>query len=317
MNEVYMVEISAGLVKELREKTGAGMMDCKSALLEAGNMEGAVKILREKGLARAAKKTARVAAEGLVAIATDSSSAAMVELNCETDFVSRNDEFKKLVNDLAKTALSFDASRCDDNANIDGSMLMKSAMPSGQSVESVITDKVATIGEKIDLRRFAVLKGGDVYGSYIHQGGSIGVLVECKLNDKKYQTLAEVEQAARDVAMHIAAATPSFIAASDIPESWIRSERAIFKVQVLASGKPENMVDKIIDGKMTKHKKDFCLLDQPFVKNPELSVAEMLDELKKKTSAALTITKMIRFKVGEGIEKTEDNFAEEVKKMTA
>lgn len=311
-----MAEVTAALVKELRERTGAGMMDCKNALAQASDMEGAIKILREKGLARAAKKTSRVAAEGLIAFAEGAGKASLVELNCETDFVSRNDDFKKLIDELAKTALSFTGS-VGDPTNIEGSMLKDSKMPSGQSVESVITDKVATIGEKIDLRRFALLSGGDVYGSYIHGGGSIGVLVECKLNDSKLAGKDEVIQAARDVAMHIAASSPSFISESEIPESWITSERAIFRTQVLASGKPENMVDKIIEGKMSKHKKDYCLLDQPFVKNPDLNVQGMLNELKAKTGAQVTISRMVRFKVGEGIEKQEDNFAEEVKKMTA
>lgn len=312
-----MAEVSASLVKELREKTGAGMMDCKSALAQAGDMEGAIKILREKGLARAAKKTSRVAAEGLIAIATANGKAALVEVNSETDFVARNDDFKKLTDDLAKTALTYTGAIADPT-NIEGALLKDSKMPSGQTVESVITDKVATIGEKIDLRRFALLSSGDIYGAYIHGAGSIGVLIEGKLNDKKWASNEDVQQAARDIAMHIAASSPSFIAESDIPQSWIESERAIFRTQVLASGKPENMVDKIVDGKMAKHKKDFCLLDQPFVKNPDLSVQGMLNELKTKTGGAeLSVTRMVRFKVGEGIEKQEDNFAEEVKKMTA
>ncbi len=312
-----MAEVSASLVKELREKTGAGMMDCKSALAQAADMEGAIKILREKGLARAAKKTSRVAAEGLIAIAQGGGKAAMVEVNCETDFVSRNDDFKKLSDDLAKTALSYGGS-ITDPTDIEGSALNECKMPSGQTVQAVVTEKVATIGEKIDVRRFALLSGGDVYGSYIHGAGSIGVLVEGKLNDKKWANNEDVMQAARDIAMHVAASSPSFISETEIPESWINSERAIFKTQVLASGKPENMVDKIVDGKMSKHKKDFCLLDQPFVKNPDLSVAGMLKELTTKTGGAvLSIERMVRFKVGEGIEKQADNFAEEVKKMTA
>lgn len=312
-----MAEISASMVKELREKTGAGMMDCKSALAEAGTMDGAIKILREKGLARAAKKTSRVAAEGLISIAINGPKASIVELNCETDFVARNDDFKKLVEDLAKTALTFNEKNVANPCEIEGSQLGNSAMPSGGTVESVITEKIATIGEKIDLRRFAVLSGGDLYGAYLHGAGSIGVLTECTLNDKKFANNEEVVAAARDIAMQIAAATPSFIHEAEIPQSWIDAERDIFKKQVVASGKPENMVDKIVDGKMAKHKKDFCLLDQPFVKNPDLNVQQMLNELKKTTGAEVKINKMVRFKVGEGIEKKEDNFAEEVKKMTA
>lgn len=312
-----MTQITASMVKELREKTGAGMMDCKSALADAGDMEGAIKILREKGLARAAKKTSRVAAEGLVATYVDGAKASMVELNCETDFVARNDDFKNLLDVLVKTAHGLDAKAFANDANVPGEELTKHKATSGQTVSDLITEKVATIGEKIDLRRFAVLSGGDIYGAYVHGAGSIGVLVEGKLNDKALAKNPEVEQAARDIAMHVAASSPSFIQESDIPESWIKSEREIFKAQVLASGKPENMVDKIVDGKMAKHKKDFCLLDQPFVKNPDQSIQQMLDGLKKATGAELKINKLARFKVGEGIEKQEDNLAEEVKKMTA
>lgn len=312
-----MSEISASMVRELREKTGAGMMDCKSALSKAGTIEDAIKLLREKGLAQAAKKVSRVAAEGLVGIRVASGKASMVELNCETDFVARNDDFKKLLDDLAQVALSFDTSRVADQANIDGAMLNDSVMSNGQTVVASITEKVATIGEKISLRRFAVLNNGDLYGSYVHSGGSIGVVIEYKLNDKKFAQNEEVAQTARDIAMHTAAASPSFIREQEIPESWVESEKAIFRAQVLASGKPENMVDKIIEGKMSKHKKDYCLLDQPFVKNPDLSIQKVLDELKKTTGAEMSISRMVRFKVGEGIEKKEDNFLEEVKKMTA
>lgn len=312
-----MSEITASMVRELREKTGAGMMDCKSALSSAGTMEGAIKFLRERGLAQAAKKTSRIAAEGLIAIKVAQDKASMVELNCETDFVSRNDDFKKLVDNIAGVALNFDASRSEDSANIDGAMLNDSKMPSGQTVLSEVTEKVATIGEKIALRRFAVLNQGDVYGSYIHGAGSIGVLIEFKLNDKKFAQNEQVAQTARDIAMHAAASAPSFIREQEIPQSWVDGEKAIFRAQVLASGKPENMVDKIIEGKMSKHKKDYCLLEQPFVKNPDLSVQKVLDELKKATQAELSVNRMVRFKVGEGMEKKEDNFAEEVKKMTA
>lgn len=310
-----MTQITAAMVKELREKTGAGMMDCKNALANAGDMEGAVKLLREKGLARAAKKTDRVAAEGLIAISTGDNSASMVEVNCETDFVARNDDFKNLVSELAKAANSFDTNEVDNTLNIDGEKLNEKALASGSTVASTITDKIATIGEKIALRRFAVLNG-DLYGSYLHGAGSIGVVVSFNLNDKSLKGNEDVMQAARDVAMHTAASNPSFIKESDIPASWIKHEREIFMAQVLEMGKPESMAEKIVDGKMNKHKKDFCLLDQPFVKNPDQTVKAMLDELQKNTGAVLEVAQVCRFKVGEGIEKKEDNFADEVKKMT-
>lgn len=312
-----MTQISASMVKELREKTGAGMMDCKSALTSAGNdMDGAIKILREKGLAKAAKKTSRVAAEGLVGIYVNGPKAALIELNCETDFVSRNDDFKKLVEDMAKTAWGYAPKAGQNASEIDGSELNQASTPSGETVENLINEKIAVIGEKIALRRFALLSGADVYGAYIHGAGSIGVLVAGKLNDAALAKKSEVEQAMRDIAMHIAAASPTFIKESEIPGNWIKSEREIFTTQVLASGKPAEMVEKIVDGKMAKHKKDFCLLDQPFVKNPDLTVQGMLNELAKNTGAKIDVLTMVRFKVGEGIEKQSDNLADEVRKMT-
>lgn len=309
-----MAEISASLVKELREKTGAGMMDCKSALAQAKDMDDAIRILREKGLASAAKKTSRVASEGLIGISSSHNRISMIELNCETDFVSRNEDFKSLCMELCNLALSVDTKGLD-NTNIEGVKLYSLSMPSGKKVEDVINEKIATIGEKINLRRFSVLSEGDLYGSYIHGAGSIGVLVECKLNDKKYQNDPKVMACAKDLSMHIAAANPMFISEADIDEAWLESERSIFKAQVI--DKPAHMIDKIVDGKLSKHKKEFCLLEQAFVKNPDITVKSMLDELAKETGAKINIIKMVRFKVGEGIEKREDNFAEEVKKMTA
>jgi len=170
-----MTQISASMVKELREKTGAGMMDCKNALEQAGNMEGAIKVLREKGLAKAAKKSSRIASEGLISISVNNEKACMIELNCETDFVARNDDFKKLANDLVVLGLDFDASNITDPTQIDGSLT---------NTESLILEKIAQIGEKISFRRFAKFSHGDVYGSYLHTSGNIGVLVECQLNDK-------------------------------------------------------------------------------------------------------------------------------------
>ena len=312
-----MTQISASMVKELREKTGAGMMDCKSALTSSNNdMEGAIKILREKGLAKAAKKTSRVAAEGLVGIYAQGPKAAIIELNCETDFVARNEDFKKLVDEIAQIAWNFEPKAGQNTNEIDGSELNQAVTASGQSVESLLNDKVAVIGEKIALRRFAILTNADVYGAYIHGGGSIGVLVAAKLSDPSLAKNSQVEQAARDIAMHVAAASPMFVRESDIPADWIKNEREIFISQVEASGKPKDMIEKIVDGKMAKHKKDYCLLDQPFVKNPDQSVQGMLNDLAKNSGAKLEVVNVIRFKVGEGIEKQADNLADEVRKMT-
>lgn len=310
-----MTQVSASMVKELREKTGAGLMDCKSALAQAGDMDGAIKILREKGLAKAAKKTSRSACEGLVFIKTQGKKASMVELNCETDFVARNEDFKKLLEELANIALSYNPSSSEDKGQIEGQKLDGFKTSLGNTVAELISEKVATIGEKISLRRFACLDSGDVYGCYLHGDGNIGVVVEAKLNDPSLANKEQVLSAARDVAMHVAAFNPAFIRSSEIAADWLKAEREIFNAQVLSEGKPANMVEKIVDGKMSKHIKEHCLLDQPFVKNPDISVQKMLDEVKASTNAELSITKIVRFKVGEGMEKKEDNFADEVSKM--
>lgn len=309
-----MSEISASLVKELREKTGAGMMDCKKALSEAGDLEGAIKFLRERGLAQAAKKTGRVAAEGVVAIESLDGMAGMVELNSETDFVARNEDFQKLASDLAKTALKFAK---NGGGVFDGEAMQKEAFVGGGTVEAVIIDKIATIGEKISCRRFAALSGGDLYGTYIHGTGSIGVIVELELGDKNASQKPDMVSAARDVAMHVAASNPMFIREEEVDQTWANNERTIFKTQMLAQGKPESMVDKIVEGKMKKHMQDNCLLDQPFVKNPDINVRQMLDTAGKNVGTSINVKRMVRFKVGEGIEKKEDNFADEVKKMMA
>jgi elongation factor Ts len=310
-----MTEISASMVKELREKTGAGMMDCKTALSQTGSMDGAIKFLREKGLAKAAKKTDRVAAEGVIALQVEGGRATMVELNSETDFVARNQDFLNLATNLAKTAMKFATA---DAGIFEGSALdNETLVGASSSVASTIVEKIATIGEKITLRRFAALTGGAIYGSYLHSNASIGVLVECGLNDAKHLNAPEVAQAAKDVAMHVAASNPPFIREQEIDKDWVEGERNIFKTQLIAQGKPENMVDKILEGKMKKHMADHCLLGQPFVKNPDVTVQQMLDEVKAKTGAEILVKRMVRFKVGEGLAKKEDNFAEEVAKMTA
>lgn len=312
-----MTQVSASLVKDLREKTGAGMMDCKNALAAAGDFDGAVKLLREKGLAKAAKKVSRVAAEGLIGIKIAGAEAVLVEVNCETDFVARNEDFKALVEDLAEAALKYQILPTQDKANLDGALLNDLTLPSGEKIESAINEKIATIGEKIAIRRFAKLSGGSLYGEYLHGQGSLGVLVQINLDKSEGASIPQIKQLARDLAMHVAASSPSFIEFKDIPESFRQSEREIFEKQVLAEGKPANMVDKIVDGKIAKHLKEQCLLEQPFVKNPDQTITELLNEAKANTGITATVSRMVRFKVGEGIDKAKDDFAEEVKKMTA
>lgn len=277
------MQITAEMVRDLREKTGAGMMDCKKALMEAGNIDAAVVYLREKGLAAAAKKSGRVASEGLVAVVVEGQKAAIIEVNCETDFVAKTPEFLGLVYDLAIRSLR--------------------TLDLISETQVLIHEKIATIGEKISIRRYEVLEGGDLYGLYVHGGGSIGALVELKGASKAHQDLA------KDLAMHVAASAPLFLNRSSVDAKVLEVERNILKNQVLEQGKPGNMVDRIVDGKIEKYFSEVCLLEQKFVKNPDVSVSQLLKD------ANVTLSRFVRYKVGEGIEKKADDFAQEVAKM--
>ena len=296
--------VTAQMVKELREMTGAGMMDCKKALVEAdADMDKAVEILREKGLSKAAKKAGRVAAMGLVktAFAEDGKAAAIIEVNSETDFVAKNEEFVDFVDTLAKMALENDA------ADMDAFM----ALPYGGegTVQEVLTNKIATIGENLSIRRFEKLaEPGVVYTGYIHGGGSIGVIVGLKTE----ASAAEIETVGKDVAMQVASMNPKFLDESQVDPAWLESEKEIARQQLLNEGKPEKMLDKIIPGKVKAIYKEVCLVDQKFVKNGDLSVKQYVDSVAKEIGKEMEIASMIRYEVGEGIEKKEENFAEEV-----
>ena len=222
------MQITTEMVRDLREKTGAGMMDCKKALTETGDMDAAVTYLREKGLAAAAKKSGRVASEGLVGVVIEGPKAGIIEVNCETDFVARNPDFQALVYDLAMRSLN--------TPNLEEA-----------DTQALINEKIATIGEKIAIRRHVVLEGGDLYGAYVHGGGSIGTLVELKGASKAHQDLA------KDLAMHVAASAPLFLSRLEVDAKIQEAERSILKNQVLEQGKPANMVDRIVDGKMEKY----------------------------------------------------------------
>jgi elongation factor Ts len=280
--------ISAKLVKELREKTGAGMMDCKKALdATNGNIEEAFDWLREKGIAKAAKKADRIAAEGLSAFVIDGNKAALVEVNSETDFVAKNAEFQELVNNVAKTIVT------NEPADLDSAL----------KIELDGKDLATAIAEKLSLRRFVVMTKADneVFGAYSHMGGKITALVKIADSD---------EGKARDVAMHVAASAPQFIDRSAIPAEHIAKETEVLKKQALeenaksAKPKPENIVEKMIAGRLNKELKAICLVDQEFVKNPDLTVAQFLGNGK--------IVEMARFMVGEGMEHKEEDFAAEV-----
>lgn len=296
--------VTAQMVKELREMTGAGMMDCKKVLVETdGDMDKAVELLREKGLAKAAKKAGRVAAMGLVktAFAADGKAAAIVEVNSETDFVAKNEDFVNFVETLAQMALENDA------ADMDAFM----ALPYGDegTVQDVLTNKIATIGENMSIRRFEkAAEPGVVYTGYIHGNGSIGVIVGIKTD----ATADEIAVVGKDVAMQVASMNPKFLDETQVDQAWLESEKEIAKQQLLNEGKKPELLDRIIPGKVKAILKEVCLVDQKFVKNGDLTVKQYVDEAAKEAGKDMTVAKMIRYEVGEGIEKKEEDFAAEV-----
>ncbi|MGE6631428.1 translation elongation factor Ts [Bacillus sp. NPDC077027] len=285
--------ITAQLVKELRQKTGAGMMDCKKALTETdGDIEKAIDLLREKGIAKAAKKADRIAAEGLTIIKTDGNTGVILEVNSETDFVAKNEGFKTLLNDLADHLLAAKPATVEE--------ALASKMENGSTVEEYITSAIAKIGEKITLRRFSILTKEDnaAFGAYLHMGGRIGVLTV--LNGTTDEELA------RDIAMHVAAVNPKYISRDQVSEEEANREREVLTQQALQEGKPENIVAKMVEGRLNKFFEEICLLDQAFVKNPDEKVKKVL------SAKNATVQNSVRYEVGEGIEKRQENFAEEV-----
>lgn len=289
--------ITAGDVKKLRELTGAGMMACKEALGETnGDVEAAVDYLRKKGLAAAQKKQSRIAAEGAVATLVAGNKAVVVEVNCETDFVSKGDDFQNFANSIAKYALE------SEPADIN---VLKDAKA------TEVNELTLKCGEKVDIRRFELLKSEGVIGSYNHSG-RIGVLVNLKTTANG----EAVEELARDLAMHVAAAGPKFINASDIDETFKQKEAEIYAGQLKEEGKPENMIEKIVQGKLAKLAKEVCLLEQAFVKNPDITVKKLIEDVAKTAGADIAVAAFSKINLGEGIEKKEDNLADEVAKMT-
>ena len=297
--------ITAQMVKELRETTGAGMMDCKKALQEAeGNMERAIDLLREKGLSKAAKKSDRIAAEGLVAIEinNDNTVGTIVEINSETDFVAKNEDFKTFVKDVAEIAL---ATEKEDVAG-----LLTEAHREGVLSE-VLNNRIATIGEKLDIRRFAKISTDGQVAGYIHGGGKIGVLAELETEARD----AEVLAMGRDIAMQVAAMNPKYVSKDDVDPEYIAHETEILTQQALNEGKPANIVEKMIKGRLEKQLKEVCLVEQAFVKNPDLTIKQLVADVAKKVGSDIKVARVVRFEVGEGIEKKEENFAEEVAKQ--
>ena len=301
--------ITAQAVKELRERTGAGMMDCKKALTKTdGDMEKADKIIREKGLAAAAKKAGRIAAEGLVEtyISEDKRSAGIVEVNCETDFVAINADFQEFAKNLAKMASSTDAKTVEEF------VASKYIADETKTVSEVLTNLIATIGENMNVRRFEKFtsENGSIV-SYIHGGERIGVLaqVSCEKDSEVIDVLA------KDLAMQVAAANPLYLNEASVDQDAIEKEREIYRVQALNEGKPEKIVDKMVEGRIKKYYKEVCLVDQVWVKNPDLTISKLVAEKSKELGVPVEVVRFVRFEKGEGIEKKEENFAEEVAKQ--
>lgn len=301
-----MANITAGMVKELRDKTGAGMMDCKAALNEVeGDIEAAIDWLRKKGLAKAAKKAGRVAAEGLIGVAVDGGKGVVVEVNSETDFVARNEQFQQLVRGIATVALT---------AGADIEAIKASTFPGGGKVEEVLSSAVATIGEHMTLRRAAALEvSPGVVGSYVHGSvgdglGKIGVLVALESAGKP----DELAALGRQIAMHVAAANPQALDAAGIDPEVVARERGVLFEKAKASGKPDNVVEKIVESGLKTFYKEVTLLEQPFIHEPSKTVAQAVKESEGKVGAPIKLVAFVRFGLGEGVEKQESDFAAEV-----
>lgn len=299
------MNITAAAVKELREMTGCGMMDCKRALTEAeGDKDKAIEILREKGLAKAVKKAGRIASEGIVEtyVNADSTVGSIIEVNSETDFVAKNDEFKTFVSALAKIVA--------DNNPADVDALKALDYGDGKTVDEVLKEKIFTIGENMTIRRFARYEGNVV--TYIHGGGRIGVMVNFDVEGEKGDVFAET---GKDIAMQVAAASAQYLNRDAVPAEVVEKEKEILTQQALNEGKPANIVEKMIIGRINKFYQEVCLVDQEFIKDGDLSVKKYLEQKGKEIGGKIEIKEYVRFEKGEGLEKREDDFAAEVEKM--
>ncbi len=289
--------ITAELVKDLREKTGAGMMDCKKVLTETnGDMEKAIELLRERGIAKAAKKSDRIAAEGLVYayVTSNKKVGTLVEVNSETDFVAKNEDFRTFVADVAEQIAT------KNPADVAELLSQESIKVAGKTVQEVLTDKIATIGENMSVRRFVRLESNGLIESYIHGDGKIGVLVDLAKGESDL---------AKDVCMQVAAARPEYLNREEVPEEKVQKEMEILKAQAMNEGKPAEIAEKMVKGRIGKFYGEICLLEQPFVKNPDIKVEDLVK------SKNAEIVRFARFEKGEGLEKREENFAEEVMKQ--
>ena len=301
-----MAGFTAKDVKELRDRTGVGMMDCKKALVSAdGDMDKAIELLREKGLAVAAKKAGRIAAEGMVTAIVDREKKVGVplEVNAETDFVAKNEKFQNFVAGVARTILEQNPADVDTlmNMNYDGT---------DATVDATLKDLILVIGENMKIRRFARLEGDCV--SYVHGGGKIGVLVQFDTD------LADTDgfvECGKDVAMQIAAAAAQYLNKEDVPEDVVAKEKEILTAQAMNEGKPQNIAEKMVMGRINKFYKEVCLSEQPFIKDDKMSVGKYVEDCAKKLRGSIKMVSFVRFEKGEGLEKREDNFADEVASM--
>ncbi len=286
--------VTASVVKELREKTGAGMMDCKKVLTETnGDIEKAIELLRERGIAKAAKKSDRIAAEGIVAayVTEDGKIGTVVEVNSETDFVGKNEEFRNFVAEIAEQIAK------ENPANLEELLEQKSIKETSKTVKEVLTEKIATIGENLSIRRFERFESNGLVEKYIHGDGKIGVLVELENSNREL---------AKDICMQIAAAKPEYLDRNSVPQERVEKEMEILKAQAMNEGKPAEIAEKMVQGRIGKFYGEICLIEQAFVKDPDIKISKLLEEKGAK------IVRFVRFEKGEGIEKKEENFAEEV-----
>lgn len=299
------MNITAKMVGELRERTGAGMMDCKKALVSTdGDIDKAIETLREKGLAAAAKKAGRIASEGLVEtyVTEDGKLGAIVEVNCETDFVAGNSDFVELTKNIAKQAT------LSKNDTLEALLEEKYIADNGITVKDAVTALIAKLGENMNLRRFAKFSTeAGVLGAYIHGGGRIAVMAQLEGGNGEL-----VLDAAKQITLQIAAANPLFIIKDEVPMDTMEKEKEIYRQQALNEGKPEKVVEKMVEGRANKYFKEVCLLEQPWIRDGEFTIKKYLDSKSKELGATIEVTKFVRFEKGEGIEKKEENFAEEV-----
>ncbi len=305
-----MAAVTSAMVKELRERTNAGMMDCKKALVNSdGDMDKAIDWLREKGLAQAAKKANRVAAEGVVTqyVTPCGCTGVIVEVNCETDFVAKTDNFMNFANNVAKHIAMANP------ADLDELMNQKFVDDESKTIADLISEATVAIGEKISVRRFARYETEGAVSTYIHMGGKVGVMVEVATDAKDNEAVKEF---AHDLALQIAAAKPEAVRREEVDATKLEKEKEIQRAKALEAGKPEKIVDRIVEGQIEKYYKEVCLLDQQFVKDGDKTIKGLMAEVAKAAGCTLDIVRFARFERGEGIEKRQDNLAEEIAKMT-